>query len=220
MSIVLIGDSRVKKIEVRECGDKVIDLMTDFPSLTFDLERRNVQKDSKSISHARRKIGEMLMSAQAYLPTGVKLLIKECHRPMAVQKMFWDTYSAYLKAKNPSWVEQQIYDECSKFNAPLDVAPHTTGGAVDLTLVDLDGQLLDMGTEFNASPYETAGATYTDADDLSLLAKSNRRVLVKAMFEAGFTNYPTEWWHWSYGDKYWALVTNQPFAIYDSVELE
>ena len=19
-------------------------------------------------------------------------------------------------------------------------------------------------------------------------------------------NYPTEWWHWSYGDRYWALV--------------
>jgi D-alanyl-D-alanine dipeptidase len=20
-------------------------------------------------------------------------------------------------------------------------------------------------------------------------------------------NYPTEWWHWSFGDRYWAYVT-------------
>jgi D-alanyl-D-alanine dipeptidase len=29
-------------------------------------------------------------------------------------------------------------------------------------------------------------------------------------------NYPTEWWHWSYGDRYWALMTGAPAARYDS----
>jgi len=27
-------------------------------------------------------------------------------------------------------------------------------------------------------------------------------------------NYPTEWWHWSYGDRYWAFVTGAPHALY------
>ena len=27
-------------------------------------------------------------------------------------------------------------------------------------------------------------------------------------------NYPTEWWHWSFGDRYWALVTDSPTALY------
>jgi hypothetical protein len=27
-------------------------------------------------------------------------------------------------------------------------------------------------------------------------------------------NYPTEWWHYSYGDRYWAYHQNQPHAIY------
>ena len=31
-------------------------------------------------------------------------------------------------------------------------------------------------------------------------------------------NYPTEWWHWSYGDRYWALVTGAPAAHYGPVD--
>jgi D-alanyl-D-alanine dipeptidase len=27
-------------------------------------------------------------------------------------------------------------------------------------------------------------------------------------------NYPTEWWHWSSGDRYWALITKADNAIY------
>ncbi len=33
---------------------------------------------------------------------------------------------------------------------------------------------------------------------------------------AGLVNYPTEWWHWSYGDRYWAMATGAPGAIYGS----
>jgi zinc D-Ala-D-Ala dipeptidase len=32
-------------------------------------------------------------------------------------------------------------------------------------------------------------------------------------------NYPTEWWHWSYGDSYWALTTGAPAAIYGPIDL-
>jgi hypothetical protein len=34
------------------------------------------------------------------------------------------------------------------------------------------------------------------------------------MGSAGFINYSTEWWHWSYGDRYWALITKADSAIY------
>ncbi len=37
-----------------------------------------------------------------------------------------------------------------------------------------------------------------------------------ALNVVGFVNYPTEYWHWSYGDRYWAYVKQQPFAIYGS----
>ncbi|MEK8108013.1 hypothetical protein NKG94_28990 [Micromonospora sp. M12] len=32
-------------------------------------------------------------------------------------------------------------------------------------------------------------------------------------------NYPTEWWHWSYGDRYWALMTGAPQTRYGPVDL-
>ncbi|SUX54583.1 Uncharacterised protein [Chromobacterium vaccinii] len=38
------------------------------------------------------------------------------------------------------------------------------------------------------------------------------------MRDAGFVNYPSEWWHWSHGDRYWAAVTCAPAALYAAVE--
>jgi len=218
-SIILIGDHRVKAIPVIEYGEPLIDLIKNFPDLRVDLERHHVQKKSATISFARITVAQKLMDAQKLLPNGILLLIKECHRPMSVQKGFWDNYTLWLKNKYPDWSDEKLYDECSKLNAPLDVAPHTTGGAVDLTLTDADGKWLDMGTEFNASPHETAEATYTHVDNISDLAKANRKLLIDVMTQVGFVNYPTEWWHWSYGDKYWALNTQQPHAIYGTIEV-
>lgn len=211
---ILIGDDRVKRVPVRDDGEPLVDLLGAFPNLVFDLGRLHVQKDSASISFARREIGVRLTRAQEQLPPGLRLLVKECHRPLWVQKMSWDGYAAFLRGKFPAWSEAEIDVENSKLNAPLDVAPHATGGAVDLTLIDERGQWLDMGTEFNASPLETEGATYTGAANIGPVAQANRNILVDAMTSAGFVNYPTEWWHWSYGDKYWALRTGAPCAIY------
>ncbi len=218
--IVLIGDSRIKSVTVKENGEPLVDLLKEFPALKFDLERDHVQKQSRFISLARRRVGEMLVEAQGSLPKGYKLLIKECHRPMWVQKGFWEGYSEYLRKKFPDWSESEVYNECSKLNAPLEVAPHTTGGAVDLTLTTDAGDLVDMGTPFNASPLETDMATYTDATSITDEAKKNRQILVTALVKVGFVNYPTEWWHWSYGDKYWAFMKNEPAAIYESREVE
>jgi hypothetical protein len=30
-------------------------------------------------------------------------------------------------------------------------------------------------------------------------------------------DYPSEWWHWSYGDRYWALMTGATAAVYGPV---
>ena len=56
-----------------------------------------------------------------------------------------------------------------------------------------------------------------DASGLSDEARHNRDLLARAMGGAGFVNYPTEWWHWSYGDRYWALISNADRAVYGPV---
>ncbi len=42
--------------------------------------------------------------------------------------------------------------------------------------------------------------------------------LAIVMSEAGFVNYPHEWWHFSYGDQYWAWRTGALAALYGSAE--
>ena len=67
---------------------------------------------------------------------------------------------------------------------------------------------------------ESDGACYTDAGNVGCEAQANRRVLRDALSAAGLVNYPTEWWHWSYGDRYWALETGAPAALYGAKELD
>ena len=54
----------------------------------------------------------------------------------------------------------------------------------------------------------------TDYENLPDHVKQNRKMLYDVMAEQGFINYPTEWWHFSYGDRYWALLTGADHAIY------
>jgi len=95
-------------------------------------------------------------------------------------------------------------------------SPHVGGAAVDLTLVDADGNELDLGCPEAATPEESDGACYTDAPGLSARACENRAMLGEALSSAGMVNYPTEWWHWSYGDRYWAYVSGADHAVYDA----
>ena len=52
---------------------------------------------------------------------------------------------------------------------------------------------------------------------LDAQARAHRAVLRTALEGAGLVNYPTEWWHWSFGDRYWAVVTGAPVALYGPV---
>ena len=79
---------------------------------------------------------------------------------------------------------------------------------------------MDLGTEYNAVPHDTNNATFLDSNNISDEAKVNRMILIETMVSAGFVCYPSEWWHWSYGDKYWAYTQKENHAIYSVIEEE
>ena len=99
--------------------------------------------------------------------------------------------------------------------------PHSTGGAVDLTLADLNGKQLNMGGEIDeigeiSEPsYFSKDAEKSPSSVISLWDK-RRRILANTMKNAGFVQHPNEWWHFSYGDQLWALFVDSPEAIYGS----
>jgi D-alanyl-D-alanine dipeptidase len=72
---------------------------------------------------------------------------------------------------------------------------------------------LDMGSPLN----EEGPLMRTGADRIPDYAKKNRRMLLSVMEGAGFVNYGHEWWHFSYGDRYWAYVRHERAAIYGSL---
>lgn len=70
----------------------------------------------------------------------------------------------------------------------------------------------------NANPEESAGACCTAALNIGEQARANRKLLGSVLTAAGLVNHPTEWWHWSFGDRYRAMVTGEVAALYGPVE--
>jgi D-alanyl-D-alanine dipeptidase len=208
--IVLISDPRVGKIAVAECGEPLVDLRGTLP-----VDARRGDADGY-FAHAREGVRDRLVAADRALPRGIRLLIIEAYRPPRLQVEIFEGYRAELLRATPGLAAAEADRLASRYVAPLAVAPHIGGAAVDLTLVDAEGEELDLGCPEAATPEESDGACYTDAPGLSARARENRATLGEALSAAGMVNYPTEWWHWSYGDRYWAYVSGADHAVYAS----
>jgi D-alanyl-D-alanine dipeptidase len=210
---VLMADPRVAAIPVEDNGERLVDL----GEAGFLLDARYVDV-AGAYRLLREGAAEALAHAQKLLPSGLRLLVLEGYRPPELQRAYFEEYRDGLAALHPQYTPEQLRTAASRYVSPPEIAPHSAGAAIDLTLCDLDGVELDMGTPVNASPEESAGHCYTDAPGLPAQARRNRAILVEAMHSAGFVNYPTEWWHYSYGDRYWALATRRESALYGTVE--
>jgi hypothetical protein len=60
----------------------------------------------------------------------------------------------------------------------------------------------------------SAGFAHTDLDYDEITKLIPPALLREALAAVGMVNYPTEWWQWSYGDRYWALSTGAGHALY------
>lgn len=211
--IVLIADPRVARIPVADNGERLVDLGE--AGFLIDLRQADPLGACRQY---REGAAERLAQAEKLLPAGLRLLIVEAYRPLDLQRKYFEGYRDELAQLNPDYTPEQLRTAASRYVSPPELAPHSAGAAIDLTLCDAEGRELDMGTPMNANPEESEGRCYTEAEGLTPEAMRNRAILVDAMHGAGFVNYPTEWWHFSYGDRYWALMTRHTEAIYGPVE--
>lgn len=164
--------------------------------------------------YVRETVKEKLLEAQAYLPEGLKFAVMDGYRPLAVQEYLWNKERRKLQRIYESCMDEMLDEMTSKYvsKPSYDIynpSVHNTGGAVDLTLITDNGYYLDMGTQFD----DFSTSAWTDEFEDTVLfpeVKNNRRILYNAMTQAGFTNLPTEWWHFDYGDKFWAYYTGKP----------
>jgi D-alanyl-D-alanine dipeptidase len=200
---ILLSDPRVAAVPVRDNGEPLVRLDPDL---------------APSGQLVRAGLAGRLAQADSTLPAGIRLRVVEGHRTIADQRAIIAAYSAQVRHAHGELPEDLLRDLTSRFVAPLEVAPHVAGAAVDLTLVDACGEALDLGTAIDATPEESDGRCYFAAMGIGADAHANRDLLAGVLEGAGLVNYPTEWWHWSYGDRYWALRAGAAAAIYGAVE--
>ena len=215
--VILMGDPRISRVPVEECGEDLVDVrsVAGQPLRLDDLKL----DDTGACAHLRRSLVDRLLEAQSQPPDDHRLLLVEGFRPDHLQRLYFDRYRQGLVDDDPGLEPDESFRLASRYVSPPEVAPHVSGAAIDLTLADPSGAELDLGAPVNATPEASAGACYFAADNITADAREHRRVLARALTGAGLVNYPTEWWHWSYGDRYWAHATDRPAAIYGPLAL-
>lgn len=211
-------------IPLHDCGERLVPI--DDPQIQFfsphPYQIVGAPYGKASPFDLREGVVERLRRAQRQLSTlhsGYRLKIFDAYRPLGVQS-FMVEYT-FLKIANDRGVDpdklsdaaqEGIYHEVFKLFAkptpdPQLPPPHSTGGAVDLTIVDERGVPLDMGSEIDAMPPLALPHHYLGkSDPNSVKIQANRDLLRTVMVGAGFERLPSEWWHFSYGDQMWALI--------------
>lgn len=142
-------------------------------------------------------------------------------RPREVQHKVYLNYWKEMATEHPDWSYEQLREQVGTFvtiaNDPGRIPVHSTGGAVDLTLVNESGIDLDMGTGFDHFGPEAAALFYEQHGRKRDPACKNRRILREALISADFRFDDDEWWHFDYGNQIWATALGKPHAIYDEV---
>lgn len=197
----------VNRKKVRECGEGLATTQCD--NIIYANEKNNFAREGM----VRRLVtaAELVQKKQ-----GLKLLVYELYRSPEKQAGLRERDRKELLQAHPEYTESQLEAALNRISAKVGGSGHQTGGAVDLTLCDENGHPLDMGTLY----LEHNAKTVTDCPDISEEQCRNRQILLDAMQKAGFINYPSEWWHFCYGDKMWAAYARKPYAIYGEVTPE
>ncbi len=123
-----------------------------------------------------KTINALIIASELAKQKGMKIKIFDCYRPLDIQKKM------FAIVPNPTFVAN-----------PATGSIHNRGGAVDITLVDYDGNDLAMGTDFDHFGVEAAH----NYKNLPRKVLQNRKKLRKIMEASGFTTIASEWWHYN-----------------------
>ncbi len=131
-------------------------------------------------------------------------IIESAWRPQYLQKKIFQQFEKRFTIK-----------EAGKYVAPFKgryASGHMTGGAVDLRLWR-NGRKVPMKSskltyQENAKSFQPKLPSYI---------QKNRQTMFNALRKAGLSNFSREFWHWSYGDIWWAKRNKKKIAIYGVV---
>ncbi len=148
----------------------------------------------------KREAAEALARVDAALrQRHMRLRVFDCYRPARAVAHFV-RWANDLGDQRTKAVHYPNLDKSQLLNGYIAaVSGHSRGGTVDLTALQCDAddancEPLEMGTDFDFF----GTLANTDSPEATERQRANRQVLLKAMDEQGFSNYPLEWWHYSF----------------------
>ena len=223
LPIPVIFEPDIRLATYDEIDDNFVDI--------YDYSRGNILVDPIYYANGRngatnrvfirKLIADKLLNISANLPNNYKLKIYDAWRSYYTQKDLYDEHYNMVSSAVENLVksEEELHTITKKFVSYPDKSKkfsfvHSSGGAVDLTIVDGNYNELDMGTKFDEFSSLSSTNAFENSDND--IVKNNRRLLYNAMIDAGFTNYTAEWWHYDYGDIFWSAITGNA-AIYSSI---
>ena len=138
-------------------------------------------------------------AADAFREMGYRIKIFDAYRPQRAVKHFvrWSQDGDDMR------MQAEFYPEFQKKSLLVDQgyiarnSSHMRGSALDLTLTDLDGNELDMGTVFDYFGKKA----WHDAVNVTPEQKENRELLKSVMEANGFKAFEQEWWHYRLKDE-------------------
>lgn len=132
---------------------------------------------------------KLMVAVQLAESLGYTLKIFDAYRPTEAQWKLWS------HTPDPDFLAD-----------PNKGSPHSRGVAVDLTLCEMDGFELDMGTAFDAF----TPASHHGYLDISPMAQRNRLLLMGIMTTAGWDFYRNEWWHYQlFNSRNYPLLSDE-----------
>jgi D-alanyl-D-alanine dipeptidase len=196
---------------IDECGEPLVRLEEGPRIRLLNLYRRDGWAGTSDDVWLRAEVADRLAAAAASLPDGWGLAVFDGWRSPTTVRALYEHFYGPGSTLPPGFLADP--DDADT------VPPHTTGGAVDVTLT-WRGTALALGTVFDdftppAHLRSLEGGTTRGADDDS---RALRRLLHAHLGAQGFVGLAEEWWHVSFGDQHWAAVTGAPAARYGAIE--
>ena len=165
---------------------ELVDLSVIFPSLHIDLKYATadnitgapIYREARCLLHTEA-VTALAKSISIAQLAGLQLVVYDAYRPQRAQAILWNA------CPDPQYV--------------VDVAigsNHSRGTAIDVTLMDDRGHLLDMGAGFD----EMHDRSHAWHPSVPPAAQRNRLLLNAIMFGGGFVGINSEWWHFELPD--------------------
>ncbi len=179
-------------------GTPLVDLQKEIPSITVEIKYATADNFTKEVLYPearcfiRKEVAEKLARVQKDLQIqNLSLKFFDAYRPLSVQKKMWAIYPVEGYVANPAKGSN-----------------HNRGAAVDVTLVDADGNELAMPSAYDEFT-ERAHRNYAGGTDIE---RKNRQILQDAMEKEGFVGLKSEWWHFDDKDAKSYPVLDLSFA--------